>query len=105
VSPRTFGSCSFPHLTTPLFFTPEKRFAFSLSGVKKHQLPGILCEIQLLILEIIDKKYKNMDNNILERLIPVIQSFHEGRDNPAIQCCTDGLRPVTFKLERIEINN
>lgn len=34
-------------------------------------------------------------------LIPVIQSFHEGRDNPAIQCCTDGLRPVTFKLERI----
>jgi len=36
-------------------------------------------------------------------LIPVIQSFHEGRNNPAIQCCTDGLRPVTFKLERIEI--
>jgi len=38
-------------------------------------------------------------------LIPVIQSFHEGRDNPAIQCCTDGLRPVTFKLERVEVKN
>ena len=36
-------------------------------------------------------------------LIPVIQSFHEGRENPAIQCCTDGLRPVTFKVERIEV--
>jgi len=35
-------------------------------------------------------------------LIPIIQSFHEGRNNPAISCCTDGLRPVTFKLERIE---
>jgi uncharacterized repeat protein (TIGR04076 family) len=35
-------------------------------------------------------------------LIPIIQSFHEGRDDPAIQCCTDGLRPVTFKLERID---
>ena len=36
-------------------------------------------------------------------LIPVIQSYHEGRDHPSIQCCTDGLRPVIFKLERIEI--
>lgn len=36
-------------------------------------------------------------------LIPVIQSFHEGRDNPSISCCTDGLRPVTFKLERINV--
>jgi len=36
-------------------------------------------------------------------LLPVIQSFHEGRDNPAIQCCTDGLRPVIFKLEKIEL--
>ena len=36
-------------------------------------------------------------------LLPVIQSFHEGRETPAIQCCTDGLRPVTFKMERIEV--
>jgi len=36
-------------------------------------------------------------------LIPVIQSFHEGRELPAIQCCTDGLRPVTFKLEKIDV--
>ena len=36
-------------------------------------------------------------------LSPIIQSFHEGRDNPSISCCTDGLRPVTFKLERVEL--
>ena len=36
-------------------------------------------------------------------LIPIIQSYHEGRDHPSVHCCTDGLRPVTFKLERIEV--
>ncbi len=35
-------------------------------------------------------------------LISVIQSIHSGRAVPAIACCTDGLRPVLFKLERIE---
>ena len=35
-------------------------------------------------------------------LLPMIQSYHEGRDHPSVHCCTDGLRPVTFKLERIE---
>jgi len=35
-------------------------------------------------------------------LIPIIQSYHEGREHPSISCCTDGLRPVFFKLERIE---
>ncbi len=35
-------------------------------------------------------------------LTPIIQSVHSGRTVPAIACCTDGLRPVLFKLERIE---
>ncbi len=35
-------------------------------------------------------------------LVPIIQSIHAGRAVPAISCCTDGLRPVIFKLERIE---
>lgn len=35
-------------------------------------------------------------------LRPMIQSIHAGRAAPAIACCTDGLRPVTFKLERME---
>ncbi len=35
-------------------------------------------------------------------LVSIIQSIHAGRDVPAIACCTDGLRPVLFKLERIE---
>ena len=34
-------------------------------------------------------------------IIPIIQNYHEGRDHPSVHCCTDGLRPVTFKLERI----
>jgi len=34
-------------------------------------------------------------------ILPIIQSYHEGRDHPSVSCCTDGLRPVTFKLERI----
>jgi uncharacterized repeat protein (TIGR04076 family) len=37
-------------------------------------------------------------------LIPSIQTYHEGRINPSIACCTDGLRPVTFKIEGIEVN-
>jgi uncharacterized repeat protein (TIGR04076 family) len=28
-------------------------------------------------------------------------SFSEKRDTPIVRCCTDGLRPVIFKLERI----
>ncbi len=35
-------------------------------------------------------------------LLPLIQSIHAGRSVPVIGCCTDGLRPVTFKLERID---
>jgi len=36
-------------------------------------------------------------------IVPLIQWFHEGREEPFICCCTDALRPVTFKLERVEI--
>ena len=36
-------------------------------------------------------------------LIPSIHSFHEGREIPSISCCTDGLRPVTFKLEKVDV--
>jgi len=32
----------FPRLTTPHFFVPVKRCAFSLSGAKKRQLPRTL---------------------------------------------------------------
>jgi uncharacterized repeat protein (TIGR04076 family) len=35
-------------------------------------------------------------------LRPTIHSIHAGHAVPAIGCCTDGLRPVTFKLEQIE---
>jgi uncharacterized repeat protein (TIGR04076 family) len=28
-------------------------------------------------------------------------SFSEKKDAPIVRCCTDGLRPVIFKLERI----
>jgi uncharacterized repeat protein (TIGR04076 family) len=35
-------------------------------------------------------------------LRPMIHSIHAGHSAPMISCCTDGLRPVTFKLERIE---
>jgi uncharacterized repeat protein (TIGR04076 family) len=35
-------------------------------------------------------------------LRPMIQSIHTGHPVVMISCCTDGLRPVTFKLERIE---
>ena len=35
-------------------------------------------------------------------LLPSIHSIHAGHSVPAIACCTDGLRPVTFKLERID---
>ena len=35
-------------------------------------------------------------------LRPTIHSIHAGHPVPAIGCCTDGLRPVFFKLERIE---
>ncbi len=35
-------------------------------------------------------------------LRPIIQSIHAGHSVTMISCCTDGLRPVTFKLERIE---
>ena len=31
-----------------------------------------------------------------------IQSIHGGHSIPMIACCTDGLRPVTFKLEKID---
>ena len=34
-------------------------------------------------------------------LRPIIQSIHAGHSVILISCCTDGLRPVTFKLERI----
>ena len=36
-------------------------------------------------------------------IIPIIQSYHEGREYPSVSCCTDGLRPVTFKLEKVEL--
>lgn len=36
-------------------------------------------------------------------LRPMIQSIHAGHSVTMISCCTDGLRPVTFKLERIDI--
>jgi uncharacterized repeat protein (TIGR04076 family) len=35
----------------------------------------------------------------------VIMSLHSGQSFPMICCCTDGLRPVTFKLERVEIED
>ena len=35
-------------------------------------------------------------------LRPMIHSIHAGHTVPSISCCTDGLRPVIFKLERIE---
>ena len=35
-------------------------------------------------------------------LRPMIHSVHSGHDSAFISCCTDGLRPVTFKLERVE---
>jgi uncharacterized repeat protein (TIGR04076 family) len=35
-------------------------------------------------------------------LRPSIHSLFAGHPLPMIACCTDGLRPVTFKLERIE---
>ena len=35
-------------------------------------------------------------------LRPMLHSIHAGHTVPMIACCTDGLRPVTFKLERIE---
>jgi uncharacterized repeat protein (TIGR04076 family) len=34
-------------------------------------------------------------------LRPMIQSIHAGHPVTMISCCTDGLRPVTFRLERI----
>ena len=36
-------------------------------------------------------------------ILPIVQQYHEGRENPSVHCCTDGLRPVTFKLEKIEV--
>ncbi|MBA4385380.1 MAG: hypothetical protein C0410_11640 [Anaerolinea sp.] len=33
----------------------------------------------------------------------VIMSIHGGHPSPMICCCTDGLRPVTFKVERVEL--
>ena len=35
-------------------------------------------------------------------LRPILQSIHAGQTFPMVACCTDGLRPVFFKLERIE---
>jgi len=35
-------------------------------------------------------------------LRPMIQGIHGGHSVILISCCTDGLRPVTFKLERID---
>jgi uncharacterized repeat protein (TIGR04076 family) len=35
-------------------------------------------------------------------LRPMIQSIHAGHPLTMIACCTDGLRPVTFKLEIID---
>ncbi len=37
-------------------------------------------------------------------LLPGIHSYHEGKEYPSIACCTDGLRPVTFKLEKLEVS-
>lgn len=31
-----------------------------------------------------------------------IHSIHSGDELPKVACCTDGLRPVTFLLERVE---
>jgi len=49
----------FPRLTAPHFFAPVKRYAFSLSGAKKRQLPRTLGEIKTKIfwkyIKIIDK--------------------------------------------------
>jgi uncharacterized repeat protein (TIGR04076 family) len=36
-------------------------------------------------------------------LRPIIQSIHAGHPATMIACCTDGLRPVTFMLEGIEV--
>jgi uncharacterized repeat protein (TIGR04076 family) len=33
---------------------------------------------------------------------PVIQAIHGGSEVVKIACCTDGLRPVFFKLERVD---
>jgi uncharacterized repeat protein (TIGR04076 family) len=33
----------------------------------------------------------------------VIMSIHAGHPCPMISCCTDGLRPVTFKIERVPL--
>jgi len=46
----------FPRLTTPHFFAPVKRFAFSLSGAKKRQLPRTLCASITI---------ENLHNNLL----------------------------------------
>ena len=35
-------------------------------------------------------------------LRPIIHSMHAGHSTPLVSCCTDGLRPVIFKLERVE---
>jgi uncharacterized repeat protein (TIGR04076 family) len=35
-------------------------------------------------------------------LQPMIHSIHAGDHCPKVSCCTDGLRPVTFLMERIE---
>ena len=32
---------------------------------------------------------------------PIIMSIHGGHKTPMIACCTDGLRPVFFKIELI----
>jgi uncharacterized repeat protein (TIGR04076 family) len=35
-------------------------------------------------------------------LRPMIHSIHAGHSVTMISCCTDGLRPVVFKMERID---
>ena len=35
-------------------------------------------------------------------LRPILHSVHSGTEAPFVSCCTDGLRPVIFKLERID---
>ena len=35
-------------------------------------------------------------------LRPMIHAVHAGSTTTMISCCTDGLRPVLFKIERIE---
>lgn len=35
-------------------------------------------------------------------LRPMIHAMHAGHPVASISCCTDGLRPVTFKLESVE---